>query len=57
MISFKHIKYAVEGSLQGRVTQQLEAFCLLQSSAGALGVFVLLISYSASSNAEHWTCC
>lgn len=33
MISFKHIKHAVEGSLQGRVTEQLEAVCPFQLSA------------------------
>lgn len=33
MIHFKQIKRAVEGSLQGTVTQELGAACPLQSGA------------------------
>lgn len=37
MIHFKHIKRAVEGSLQGRVSLQLETVCPLQLSAWGAG--------------------
>lgn len=53
---FQAYKRAVEGSLQGRVTQYLKAVPSSQAP-GALGIFGSVISYSASSKAEHRTCC